>query len=530
MKKILCLLIAVIMVASLATAAFAAQGQFGTDKGSITINDAHVGTTTYKVYRLFDLESYTQDSTTSAYAYVINSEWQAFFDQTAIKEYYTLTDGKYVSWSGAEDESRKATFAKLALAWAQDPANGITVIATTEDSTDYTFTPNALDPTKGTLVFNDLDLGYYLVDSNAGALCGLTTTNPNGVVNAKNFVPTVDKQVQEDLTHSWGGSNTADIGQTVYFKTTITVAPGAQNYVLHDMMSKGLTFNDVTKVEYYKSGVETPETMVEGTDYEVITTACPDCDDPATPETETCTFRVKFTDSAMAKMGPNDRIVVYYDAMLNRYAEVGPVDGNTNESWMEYGEKHFTTHDTTKTYTFSFDLVKTDASNKLITGATFKIYDAETGGNEIKVVPMDADNNGVADLDANGNIIYRRARPDEQADPGINYKIEVTKPGAITVLGLDNGVYYLEEIDAPEGFNKLAARQAFTIADNNLNATFTGGLYSAGSGVHVVNKTGNMLPETGGMGTFLFITFGTLVVLGTGVLLVTKKRMSMIED
>ena len=41
MKKILCLLIAVIMVASLATAAFAAQGQFGTDKGSITINDAH---------------------------------------------------------------------------------------------------------------------------------------------------------------------------------------------------------------------------------------------------------------------------------------------------------------------------------------------------------------------------------------------------------------------------------------------------------------------------------------------------------
>ena len=71
---------------------------------------------------------------------------------------------------------------------------------------------------------------------------------------------------------------------------------------------------------------------------------------------------------------------------------------------------------------------------------------------------------------------------------------------------------------------------SYLIADNNLNATFTGGLYSAGSGVHVVNKTGNMLPETGGMGTFLFITFGTLVVLGTGVLLVTKKRMSMIED
>ena len=46
----------------------------------------------------------------------------------------------------------------------------------------------------------------------------------------------------------------------------------------------------------------------------------------------------------------------------------------------------------------------------------------------------------------------------------------------------------------------------------------------------MVNKTGTMLPETGGIGTVLFIAFGTLVVLGTGVLLVTKKRMSMIEE
>ena len=76
----------------------------------------------------------------------------------------------------------------------------------------------------------------------------------------------------------------------------------------------------------------------------------------------------------------------------------------------------------------------------------------------------------------------------------------------------------------------LSARQKFIISDGNLDATFNDGVFSTGSGVHVVNKTGNMLPETGGMGTVLFITFGTLVVLATGVLLVTKKRMSMIED
>ena len=44
------------------------------------------------------------------------------------------------------------------------------------------------------------------------------------------------------------------------------------------------------------------------------------------------------------------------------------------------------------------------------------------------------------------------------------------------------------------------------------------------------NKTGTELPQTGARGTALFITFGMIVVLGAGVLLVTKKRMGMIQE
>ena len=76
----------------------------------------------------------------------------------------------------------------------------------------------------------------------------------------------------------------------------------------------------------------------------------------------------------------------------------------------------------------------------------------------------------------------------------------------------------------------MVARQKFIISDANLDATFNDGIYSTGSGVHVVNKSGTMLPETGGMGTMMFITFGMVVAMGTGVLLVTKKRMSMIQE
>ena len=121
-------------------------------------------------------------------------------------------------------------------------------------------------------------------------------------------------------------------------------------------------------------------------------------------------------------------------------------------------------------------------------------------------------------------VTYRRARADEA---GVSI---VVKDGKVRVVGFDNGTYYLEETDAPDGYNKLTARQKFIISDGNLDATFNGETYSTGSGVHVVNKTGSMLPETGGIGTVIFTVLGSAVVLVTGVVLVTKKRMSKIAD
>ncbi|MBR1983867.1 MAG: LPXTG cell wall anchor domain-containing protein [Clostridia bacterium] len=133
-------------------------------------------------------------------------------------------------------------------------------------------------------------------------------------------------------------------------------------------------------------------------------------------------------------------------------------------------------------------------------------------GNEVTVVLMD------------DGVTYRRARADET---GVEI---VVKNGEVRVVGFDNGTYYLEETEAPDGYNKLTAPQKFIISDANLDATFNGEIYSTGSGVHVVNKTGSMLPETGGLGTLLFTVLGGTAALGTGVVLVTKKRVSKIED
>lgn len=533
MKRLFALTLALIMVLSLATVAFADDvsgvGDHASETGSITINGASTESNTYKLYKMLLLESYNTAS--GAYSYKAENDWKEFLASADAAPYMaTDTDG-YVTWIWTaptnlpEDDTTtprteaeaKAKFAKLAMAYAE--RKDLTPQRTTANSGDYV-------NVEGGIMFEDLTLGYYLIDSTMGALCGLTTTNPNAAINAKNAAPTIDKQVKEDSTNNWGSNNTADIGQTVDFMTTINVHAGAQNYVLHDTMSVGLTFDpDSVSVEHRETDIGKTET-VPAAQYSVVTGAYDGCD-------KGCTFHVVFTQEFCDHLDTNDKVIVYYSAMLNRNATIAG-DGNNNETFLEFGEEHTTTTDSTNTKTFGFDLVKTDSQGIKIDGAKFRIYSTPTGyttgegenevSTEIDVVILkDKDEKPV--LDGNDNPIYRRARANEDG-----VEIEV-KGGIVTLVGFDNGTYYLEETEAPDGYNKLTGRQAFTIADGNLTASFDqDGKISAGSGVQVVNKTGSMLPETGAMGTVLFISFGTFVALGTGTLLVTKKRMSMIED
>ena len=492
MKKFFAMLLSVLMIATLSMAVFADEAPQTTPAetfaGSITINGVGEGTT-YEVYRLLDLESYDVDA--GAYSYKANAAWAAFIASDAAKAYLSTDADGYVTWIAAEDDDTKATFAKLALAYAK--ANDIAPVKSSENEGEFVITGNAG-------VFSNLPLGYYLVDSTMGALCGLTTTNPNASINAKNGIPTIDKQVNEDSTQQWTVSSSADIGQIIEYRVTINVHAGAENYVLHDVMGAGLTFKGDVKVEHVIPGTGTHETDEEL--YTVKTGA---------DVTDGCTFEIEFTKELCDKLETNDKLVITYKAMLNRNAVIAGI-GNVNTAWLTFGEGGVSNEDAVTTYTYGIDIVKTDSSNKLIDGAQFRIYDAAEGGNEIKVVPTD---------DGTG---YRRAREDEQ---GVDI---VVTDGQIRVVGLDNGTYYLEETVAPDGYNKLSARQKFIVSDGNLDAIFNDGIYSTGSGVHVVNKTGSMLPETGGMGTVLFVAIGTVVVLGAGVLLVTKKRMSMIKE
>lgn len=495
-KKIAAIMLSVMMVLGMCSVVGAVEtsGTSETDKGKITIDNAIVDQT-YTIYRILELESFSDKTTTKPntgnYAYKAVKEWENFIKTGEGKDYLEIEDG-YVYWKGDNSDARAAVFAKKALDYAKDSKNNITA----------SLKPVTAKST--TVTFENLPLGYYLVDSSTGALCSLNTTDTDVTIKEKNAAPTVEKKVQEDSKinqpDEYGKSNTADIGQTVNFQTTITAQAGAQNYVLHDKMDAGLTF-DKNSVTVQKNGTE-----VGVSNYTLKVK------DTSSSITDDCTFEIVFTQEFCDALNANDTIIVTYSATLNENAVIGE-KGNTNEAKLEYGDKNtISSTTTTKTYKIPvFKYTKKNGINKELPGAIFTLSKSENGGDPIKLVATEPANT------------YRVAKKTEAE--GITKITNVTTPenGSFTIIGLDADTYFLTEIQQPDGYNKLSAPVKIVIKEDG---TITiGDAKDTVDKVEVENKSGSILPSTGGMGTTLFYIFGAILVIGSGVVLITKKRM-----
>ena len=493
MHKLASLLLALVMVFSLATTAFATQEGTLTG-GSITINDAVPGQT-YNAYQILYLESYSHDengTATGAYAYKANSAWETWLKtQTS---YVSFDAQGYVTWvKGADVEA----FAKL----TQVEAAKMTADATA------TAPAAAEGNTYSTVTYSNLKLGYYLVDTTLGTLCSLDTTNPSVVMQEKNEVPVNVKTVEEDSTGNYGEKNDADIGQTVNFKSTITAQAGAENYVFHDTMSAGLTYTGVT-------GITLNGTTVDAANYTVTA-----------PAADGDTFDVTFTQTFCDTLKANDQIVISYTAILNENAVIAG-DGNPNTSKLSYGDKGDASHtpsgttppSTTKTYTWSFDVLKYGNNDE-----TKVLKDA-------KFVLMNKDKSKVATI-VNGKFTGWVDVPAAGEDGSItwpaNTELTTDANGKIEIKGLDADTYYLRETQAPAGYNKLANDVEVKIEPTESTDGKTLTLTAVTSKIN--NNAGTELPSTGGIGTTIFYVLGSVLVIGAAVLLVTKKRMGAAE-
>lgn len=306
------------------------------------------------------------------------------------------------------------------------------------------------------------EAGYYFVDSSLGALCALHTAADKITVEEKNAEPTIEKTALQA---------TAGVGQTVNFTINVTAGGAADtSYIVKDTMTDGLDL--VADSIAIKVG----DAVVATSNYSKSTTAHG--------------FEITFNQNYTATLAKNTEIVITYNAIVNEKAIV--TSDVTNNVELKYGET--TTTDEVVIPNYDFELVKTNEDKEILSGAEFKLYTAT--GVEIPVVLVQEG-------------VYRVAKVGET---GV-----VIKAGNVRINGLASGTYALEETKAPEGYNQLVARQEFTINGADLLGD---------AAVTVVNTTGTILPHTGGMGTVLFLTIGSIMVIGFGVLLVTKLRLA----
>ena len=518
MKKVFAAAAAIATVFGLAATTVATANAAGNAMLTVSTTDAKFANKTVNAYKMF---SATVSGDGKAVSYTLTDGWKEFFKDSTFVTGATDANvndkaNEYVS-SLTGKEKDLVAFATKASNWAQK--NNITAATTTvsTDATDGNYTAT----------FTGLDYGYYVV-----AVPGATLANASGqyatlvsvdrtnvTANIKGDLPTVVKKVNGESATS------AKIGDTLTFTLTSTIpdmsAYDTYTFNFKDTLSQGLTFGQVDSVKVGDT------TLTKGTDYTVATSTVSD-------STLLTVTMLNFKDKQQTNVGKT--ITVTYKATLNKDAVVGG-HGNVNSATIQYSNKPGiegtgeSEPSKVRVFTYGFTVDK-------YTGDKYDDTATRLAGAEFTLAPKNGDAMSFVQVTAGSateNAVYRVAKDDET---GTTTTITTPANGKVVFQGLKNGEYTLTETKAPAGYNKLASTLGVKVEGQNdgtdtTNATVAitynndnGNSYNqtASNGViPVQNKSGVVLPGTGGMGTIAFTVIGVLVI-ALGVAWTLKRK------
>lgn len=573
-RSLAAILLSLTMMLLLAVPAFAAGAY------SITIQNDKEGHT-YEAYQIFagDVASDEVQGGNAEGPILSNIIWGRGVDKTqyaallaALKTDATI-GAKFIGINDAADAT--AIAAALDGATAADAAAFANVVSGFLSGTLTQSTYNG-----GGYTIGGLDSGYYLVKDQNGSLEGDADTATEYIVQVlgnvtmepkDSDIPTVEKKVSEEdyrLDDGYGYTYNDvadwDIGDSVPFKLIGSIpdmsAYDTYEYIFTDTLSNGLTLQaDTIKVYIARNPydqVNNYEPLVMGADYTL--------DVQNIGENGGGSFSIAFEDLKTNRYltGANKEeyhyVIVTYDATLNANAEIG-LPGNPNSVDLQFSNNPNgdglgrTAEDTVIVFTYELDGTKVDGENaeKMLRDAQFVLLNG--GHTQVARIENGKLAGWVDFPDGYNNTNYAEIPYETWTEFNEDMNVIMTSDaeGAFGVAGLEDGTYYLLEIQAPDGYNLLehdlkvtitattangqnwngAANTALTAlaVQTQLGETApvdgTGNVETGTVGIQVTNNHGATLPETGGMGTTLFYVIGSLLVVGAGILLVVRFRM-----
>lgn len=365
---------------------------------------------------------------------------------------------------------------------------------------------------------------------------GTWTTTVNAKAKNEESPVDVDKMIERDSNTLTGErdhqskTDVTHVGDTVEF-TLITDVPmiesheGVQSYVITDEISAGYTLPGTFTADDIKITDSKGQPYTFGTDYKVG--QADGATDSKYAKTVTITFEETGRDNIkkLAHInGGNQKVYVSYIVKVNENAVVGTA-GNPNRVKLklaaagsgniETGWKHVTE------YIFTMEGTKTFDGNPNAGNAEhvrFKLY-------------LDADcTNGVVLTGVDGEYTYNGTGTPEEAT-----EISLSDTSTFSVKGVpvtnenegQSVTLYLKETATAAGYNKLAKVIPITltaniVADDAYDGTLSAGTVNGGDATlnadndgitfTVNNTSGFQLPSTGGMGIWMFVVGGILVI------------------
>lgn len=509
--------------------------------GSITFSGATAGTHEYTAYQIFSGTAEDNGMNPSTGAKLENINW-AFSDTDAES---FLTDLKADTTLGDDfkDCDSAASVAQVLASYTNngDKAKAFAAFAVTQ-AKKLTST-QSFTSSDNSAIEIDAD-GYYVIeetgltpDATVGGaktayLLGVYDASAGAEVVVKSALPTVDKQVLDEVddaeagaTDGWGESADRAINESFQFKLTATLAADAayadyKEYTVtfNDTMSTGVTFESIASVK------------VNGED---VTAG--GYTSTATKDQKGGDWKLTIADlkTVVDDLSQGATVEVIYNAHLNEDAVLSKESGedvntNNNKVSLTYsnnpyangeGDKSTTSEDYVWVFTYEVDNTKYKDEAKTgneLAGAEFTLYNS-TGDTEIGLI-----------YDS-GKGAYRPTADGETATA----MVSADNTGKFNIIGLDAGTYVLKETKTPKGYTTvenvtivISATHKENTAGTAANLTLTN---DSNMKNDVVNKSGSTLPSTGGIGTTIFYVAGGVLVVGAGVLLITKKRAKDVD-